>query len=411
MRSSAWPPATVPSELAINGGKRVRTAPIPSWPLFDGEDIEAVAAVLRSGKVNYWTGDEGRLFEQEFASYTGSKHALAVANGTVALELALFALGVGQGDEVITASRTFIASASCIAMRGATPVMADVDRESQTITADSVRAAITPRTKAIIAVHLAGWPCDMDPIVSLATEHKLTIVEDCAQAHGARYKGRAVGSMGHINAFSFCQDKMMTTGGEGGMVTTNNTSLWNRAWSYKDHGKSHEAVYQREHPPGFRWLHESFGTNWRLTEMQSALGRQGLRRLDAGVERRRRLAGMLNEAFRTFPALRTAAPQEDIRHSYYKYYVFVRPEKLRSDWNRDRIAAAIEAEGIPCSSGSCSEIYLERAFDGIRPLRRLPVAMELGETSLMFLVHPTLSDSDIEDTVAAVQKVMGHASC
>ena len=410
MRSPTPPLGFVSSKLVIDGGRPVRTAPFPAWPHFDEDEIEAVSAVLRSGKVNYWTGEEGRLFEREFAAYAGTKHAIAVANGTVALELALYTLGIGSGDEVIIPSRTFIASASCVAMRGATPVTADVDRESQTITAETVRKAITPRTKAIIAVHLAGWPCEMDAIISLAGEYNLAVVEDCAQAHGARYKGRPVGSMGHINAFSFCQDKIMTTGGEGGMVTTNDGLLWGRAWSYKDHGKSYEAVYQRGHETGFRWLHESFGTNWRLTEMQSALGRQMLRKLDASVERRRQLAGKLNQAFATIAALRTTVPREDIHHSYYKYYVFVRPEKLRSAWDRDRIMTTIAAEGVPCFSGSCSEIYREKAFDGIRPRRRLPVAKELGATSLMFLVHPMLSDSHVQDTIAAVDKVMEHAS-
>jgi len=399
------------SRLAIDGGEPVRTAPFPGWPQFDADAIEAVSAVLRSGRVNYWTGDEGRLFEREFAEYTGTKHAIAVANGTVALELALHALGVGPGDEVIVPSRTFIASASCVAMRGAVPVMADVDLASQTITAETARRAITPRSKAVIAVHLAGWPCDMDPIMRLAGEHKMAVVEDCAQAHGARYKGRPVGSIGHINPFSFCQDKIMTTGGEGGMVTTNDDELWSRAWSFRDHGKSFDAVYQTENAPGFRWLHESIGTNWRLTEMQSALGRKMLRNLDRYVERRRHFSGKLNQAFADVPAIRTTVPRVDEYHSYYKYYVFVRPERLRSEWNRDRIIAAIGAEGVPCYSGSCSEIYLEKVLEGIRPPQRLSVAKELGETSLMFLVHPTLSDADMDDTITAARKVMEHASC
>ena len=411
MGSAGRTVVSVSSKLAIEGGRPVRTVPFPGWPSFDAEGVEAVSAVLRSGRVNYWTGDEGRLFEQEFAAYSGARHAIAVANGTVALELALYALGIGPGDEVITPSRTFIASASCIAMRGATPVMADVDRESQTLTAETVQEAITPRTRAVIAVHLAGWPCDMNPIMTLARESDLAVVEDCAQAHGARYHAQPVGSMGHINAFSFCQDKIMTTGGEGGMVTTNDDGLRSRAWSYKDHGKSFEAVHQCADPPGFRRAHDSFGTNWRLTEMQSALGRHMLHKLDEYVERRRHLAEMLNVAFSAIPSLRTTLPRSGFHHSYYKYFVFVRPEKLRSDWDRDRIMAAIAAEGVPCFMGGCSEIYLEKAFDGIRPLCRLPIARELGETSLMFQVHPTLSDSDIHDTIAAVQKVMRHASC
>jgi len=403
-------PTVMCSQLAIDGGKPVRTEAFAPWPCFETDERDAVARVLESGKVNYWTGEEGRQFEREYAEYVGTKHAVAVANGTVGLELALFALGIGPGDEVVTASRTFIASASCAVMRGARPIMADVHRDSQNITADTIRRALTPRTKAIIAVHLAGWPCDMDPILELARERGLKVIEDCAQAHGARYKGRPVGSMGDINSFSFCQDKIMTTGGEGGLVTTNNDEYYERAWSFKDHGKSYDAVYRRQHAPGFRWLHEQFGTNWRLTEMQSAMGRVLLRKLDQQVAARRRHAERLNAAFAKIPALRTTVPPNDTFHSYYKYYVFVRPEMLAKGWDRDRILNAIVAEGIPCFSGSCSEIYLEKAFDGMRPQHRLPVARELGDTSLMFLVHPTLSDGEMDDTIAAVRKVMEQAS-
>ena len=384
--------------------------PFAPWPSFTPEEADAVQAVLLSNKVNYWTGSEGREFEKEFAAYCGVNHAIALANGTVALELALYALGIGPGDEVITTSRTFIASASCIVMRGATPVLADVDPVSQNVTADTIRPLITPRTRAIIAVHLAGWPCDMDPILALAREHGLKVIEDCAQCHGATYKGRPVGSLGDVAAFSFCQDKIMTTGGEGGMLTTNDTAVWEKAWAFKDHGKSFDAVYRRQHPPGFRWLHESFGTNWRLTEMQSAIGRIQLRRLDAWVATRRRHAGTLNSAFASLPALRLTLPPEDVFHSYYKFYAFVRPDRLREGWDRDRIMNAVVAEGIPCFSGSCSEIYLEKAFAGQRPASRLPVARELGETSLMFLVHPTLSDEDIQVTVLAVEKVLSWAT-
>ena len=264
------------------------------WPYFAEDEIEAAMRVLRSGKVNYWTGQEGQQFEEEFAAFSGCKHAVALANGTVALECALKALGIGPGDEVVTTSRTFIASASCAVMLGARPVFADVDRESQNITAESIRNVLTPRTKAIVAVHLAGWPCEMDDIVALARERGIKVVEDCAQAHGATYKGRPIGSLGDVAAFSFCQDKIMTTAGEGGMVTTNSKELWNAMWSLKDHGKSYDAVYPIARiAPGFRWLHESFGTNWRLTEIQSAIGRLQLRKLPIWVEKRRKHAAML----------------------------------------------------------------------------------------------------------------------
>jgi dTDP-4-amino-4,6-dideoxygalactose transaminase len=397
--------------VAARGNSDRQQSPFPSWPSFAADEMEAVARVLASGKVNYWTGDEGRRFEEEFAVQAGCKYGVAVANGTVALELALYALGIGQDDEVVTSSRTFIASASCAVMRGARPVIADVDRVSQNITAGTIRAVLSPCTRAILVVHLAGWPCDMDPILELAREHGLKVIEDCAQAPGATYKGRPVGSMGDAAAFSFCQDKIMTTGGEGGMVTTNDGEIWQRAWSFKDHGKSYDAVHNRQHLSGFRWLHESFGTNWRLTEMQSALGRILLKKLPCFVETRRRNAAILTQAFSTIPGLRVTVPPPEISHSYYKYYTFVRPERLRDGWTRDRIMTAIVAEGIPCSSGSCSEIYLEQAFaPKLRPAQRLMVAKELGETSLMFLVHPTLSEANMRDTCRAVAKVLDAAA-
>jgi dTDP-4-amino-4,6-dideoxygalactose transaminase len=391
----------------------VRHGSLSPWPHFDETEIEGVAEVLRSGKVNYWTGVECRTFEEEFANHCQVEFAVSVANGTVALELALHALGIGPADEVVVSPRTFMASVSCIVTRGAVPVFADVDPVSQTTTAETIRAALTPRTKAIIAVHLAGWPCDMDSIVTLAREHGLAVIEDCAQAHGAAYKGRPVGSFGDVAAFSFCQDKIMTTGGEGGMLATNRRDVWERAWAYRDHGRSYAAVNDREHIPGFRWLFESFGTNWRMTEMQAAIGRAQLRNsLSTWVQRRRQNAAVLTECFRDWPALRVTEPPDHIYHAYYKYYAFIRPELLRDGWDRQRILMAIEAEGIPGLSGSCSEVYLEKAFDQAnwRPKHRLPVARELGETSLMFLVHPTLTAGEIADTCQVVEKVFAAAS-
>ena len=389
----------------------VRTTPFAPWPHFESEEIDAATRVLRSGKINYWTGEEGRRFEEEFAAQAGCKYGVAVANGTVALELALHALGISSGDEVIVPSRTFIASASCAVMRGARPILADVDRNSQNLTAETIRPLITSKTKAVIAVHLAGWPCDMDPILELARQHGLKIIEDCAQCHGATYKNLPVGSLGDAAAFSFCQDKIMTTAGEGGMVTTSDETIWRRAWSFKDHGKNYDTVYNGKHRPGFRWLHECFGTNWRLTEMQSAVGRVLLRKLPRFVERRRKNADILTEKFKTIPGLRVTVPPPVIGHSYYKYYAFVRREHLRAGWNRDRIMAAINAQGIPCFSGSCSEIYLEKAFPAeMRPNQRLEVARELGETSLLFLVHPTLSETDMIDTYNAVKGVFQVAA-
>ncbi len=399
-------------KLANDGGVPVRQTPFPPWPYFSDQEIDIVGAVLRSGKVNYWTGEEGRSFEREFAEHCMVSHAVAVANGTVALELALIALGIGPGDEVIVTPRSFIASASCVALVGARAVFADVDPLSQNITAQTIEPHITRRTKAVIAVHLAGLPCEMDAIRELAEKHNLFVIEDCAQAHGASYHGKPVGSMGHVSAFSFCQDKIISTGGEGGMLVTNDEAVWRRAWEYKDHGKSFRAVYQVEHEAGFRWLHESFGTNWRMTEMQAAIGRLQLRKLPEWHRLRGRNAALLREGLQGIPGLRLLAMPERVEHGWYKFYAFVKPEALKSGWSRDRIMNTVVAEGVPCFSGSCSEIYLEKAFankEGMSIPRPLPVARELGETSLMFPVHPTMQLSDMADVMKAVLKVFQAA--
>ncbi len=382
------------------------------WPYYAPDEVAAVIRVMESGKVNYWTGQESREFEKEYAIAAGCNHAIALCNGTSALELAIYALDIPPGSEIITTPRTFIASASCAIMRGCVPVFADVDRVSQNITAESIEKVITPKTKAIIAVHLAGWACDMDPIMELAGHRDIKVIEDCAQANGATYKDRPVGGLGHIAAFSFCQDKIITTGGEGGMLTTNDEHLWSRAWSFKDHGKSWAAVYDREFGAGFRWLHESFGTNWRMTEIQAAIGRIQLQKLPEWKRIRQRNLRRLNEALRRFDCIRTTPAPPEIGHAAYKAYAFVRPELLKEGWDRDRIMAEINEKGIPCFSGSCSEIYLEKAFtiSGCEPPSRLPVARELGETSLMFQIHPTLSEQNIDATLATINEVLGRAA-
>jgi len=379
-----------------------------SWPAFTDEEADVVRDVLISNKVNYWTGNECKKFEKEFSEFSGSKYAVALGNGTLALDVALKALDIGSGDEVIVTSRTFIASISSIVNSGAMPIFADVDLASQNITPETIRSVITDKTKAIFCVHLAGWPCDMDEIMATANEHDLYVIEDCAQAHGAKYKGNPVGSIGHIGCWSFCQDKIITTGGEGGMVTTNDESLWRKMWAYKDHGKSYEAVYEREHAPGFRWLHESFGTNWRMTEMQAAIGRIQLKRMPDWHQKRLSNAESIWGTAKQCKGLRVPTIPDHIEHAAYKCYVFVELDELDVNWSRDRVIKEINALGVPCYSGSCSEVYLERAFDGtrFRPKKRLPNAKELGETSLMFLAHPTLTEDEIQKTCDAIKSVM-----
>tara|TARA_R110000751_G_scaffold148623_2_gene253452 strand:+ start:13147 stop:14325 length:1179 start_codon:yes stop_codon:yes gene_type:complete len=386
--------------------------PFSPWPSFTQDEADAVSRVILSNKVNYWTGTEGREFEKEFAAWADSEYAIALGNGTLALDLALKALNVGAGDEVITTPRTFLASASSIVTAGAAPVFADVDLNSQAITAASIKSVLTPKTKAVIVVHLAGMPAEMDEIMALSKEHGFYVIEDCAQAHGAKYKGRSVGSIGHVGAWSFCQDKIMTTGGEGGMVTTNSKELWSTMWSYKDHGKSFDAIYSREHPPGFRWLHESFGTNWRMTEMQAVLGRIQLTCMSDWTEKRQAYGAQLDEAASGFSSIRLVTVPEYSEHAEYKHYMFVKPEQLAKGWNRDLIVNTIVERGVPCFQGSCSEVYLEKAFDNTlwRPEKRLPNAVELGETSIMFLVHPTLTEAEIAKTTQVMQEVFALAS-
>lgn len=386
--------------------------PFAPWPSFTEEEIDAVRQVLESNRVNYWTGGQGRDFEKEFAAFTKTGHAVALANGTLALDAALHALELGAGDEVVVTPRTFLASVSSIINAGAVPVFADVDLDSQNITPASIEAVLTPRTRAILCVHLAGWPCEMDGIVALAEQYDLSLIEDCAQAHGASYRDQPVGSFGDVGAWSFCQDKIMTTGGEGGMVTTNDSELWSQMWSYKDHGKSYEAVYERDHPPGYRWLHESFGTNWRMIEMQAVIGRIQLKRMPDWHLRRIEIANTIWSTAGTLPGLRVPEVPEHIEHAAYKCYVFVRPGALAPGWSRDRIQAEINELGVPCYAGSCSEVYLEKAFErtSYRPLVRLTNARELGETSLMFLCHPTLTDDHIAKTCDALERVMWKAS-
>lgn len=381
------------------------------WPAFDDNAAAIAAKVVRSGRVNYWTGPHGRAFEREWAAYVGAPYGIALANGTVALEDAFEVLGIGPGDEVIVPPRTFVATATCVLRRGARPVFAEVDEDSGTLTAETVDAVRTARTRAVVAVHLGGWPAPMPEIVDLARQHGMAVVEDGAQAHGARIDGQHVGTFGDIGAWSFCQDKILTTAGEGGAVTTADADLWRRMWALKDHGKDYDRVYATDHPPGFRWLHAHEGSNHRMSEVHAAVGRWALGHLDAWHARRRTLAERLSRGLAAADVLRVPEVPAHLDHGYYKLHVYVRPERLRSGWSRDRVAAEIGARGVPCFSGSCSEVYLEDVFvrAGIGPAARLPVARRLGETSLQFLVHPTLSDADLGRTLAVAEDVLRYA--
>jgi len=390
--------------------------PAPFWPHYDEEQQAAVMRVLASGRVNHWTGDEGRSFEREFAAWCGVPHALTMANGTLALAAAYRALGLRPGDELITTPRSFVATASAAVLLGVRPVFADVDPDSQCLTAATVAPLISPRTRAIAVVHLNGWPAPLEELDDLARTHGLGLVEDCAQAHGARWRSdgtwRSVGSVGAVAAWSFCQDKIISTGGEGGMVTTGRDDLHDVLWSMRDHGKTLEALQRGDHPPGFRWLHDRFGSNFRLTEMQSAIGRLQLRRLPEWRACRQRQATLLSDALADLAAVRVPLPPAHVEHAWYRFHAFVRPGALAAGWSRDRILAELEALGLPALSGSCSEIYRERSFltAGLAPPQPLPVARRLGETSLMLPLAPTLPDGELERWIAGLRRVLAAAA-
>ncbi|MDQ1305805.1 MAG: hypothetical protein QG671_1637 [Actinomycetota bacterium] len=383
------------------------------WPAFDDEQIEAAASVLRSGRVNYWTGTEGRMFEEEFADFTGLRHAVFVSNGTVGLEAAIQALQLPPGGQVVTTPRTFIATSSAIVRSGLRPIFADVDPLSGNITADSIEAALTPQTVAVVVVHLGGWPADMVAIKELCERHGLALVEDCAQAHGAMIGGQHVGVFGDIAVWSFCQDKVITTGGEGGMVATNNSTLFHRVWSLKDHGKSWDAVYRREHPSGYRWLHESFGSNFRGTEVQAAIGRIQYRRLPQWRRERTQNALILASSLEGTPGVTVPLPPHDLTHAYYRLYAYIELEALAPGWTRNRVADEVtRLQPIPVLTGSGSEIYREAAFQSTDsvPARRLPNAHRLGDSAMALLVHPGLTPENMQGIARNLTAVLAEAT-
>jgi len=384
---------------------------LPPWPFFDPSDIEIAKSVLVSGKVNYLTGSHGRLFESEFSSFCNNKHSVAVANGSVALSLAYRAIGIRPGDEVITTPRSFIATASEIVLLGGVPVFADVDLDSGCITAKTIEPLITSKTRAISVVHFAGWPADMHSICDLARAYNLATIEDCSQAHGALISGKPVGSFSDISTWSFCQDKIITTGGEGGMVSTSKSTLYDYIWSFKDHGKDQDEYYSQDYLPGFRWLHRNFGTNYRLTEFQSALGRLALTKLPEWHYIRKRNAHILIDALESCSCIRIPLPSPDLTHAWYKFYCYIDESRISSNSSRDDIIKNINAQGYPAYYGGCSEIYLENCFNDVLAPNHsiLPNARLLGDTSLMLLVHPTIDADEMVRYASLVKSVIKNA--
>lgn len=380
------------------------------WPFHDADEIAAVTGVLASGQVNYWTGERGRTFEAAYAAHCGVRFGLGVANGTVALELALYGLGIGPGDDVVVPARTFVATAAAVAQRGARPVVADIDPLSQNISAETLAGALTARTKAVIPVHLAGWPVDMVPLLALAREKNIAVIEDAAQAHGATVNGKPVGGLGRIGCFSFCQDKIISTGGEGGMVVTDDETLYRRMWSYRDHGKNFDAAQEANGGAGFKWVADSFGTNWRLTEAQAAIGLAQLAKLPAWLTRRRANAQILDDALTGLNSVSVQRVPAHLTHAYYKYYFFVTPEALKAEWSRDRIVDELIRRGVPARVGACPDISKEKAFAGAGPQPPHPRAESIAERTVLLPVHPTLTAGNMKFMAETLRSVVTEAT-
>ncbi len=386
------------------------------WPHYPQDEVDAASATLLSGKVNYWTGSLGKEFEITYAKSVGRKHGLALSNGTVALELALRAFGVGPGDEVIVASRTYVASATCVLLIGAKPIFCDVDRVSGNMSAATIAPHISARTKAIIPVHIGGWPCDMPGIMALASTHNLIVIEDCAQANGASINAKPVGAWGHAAAFSFCQDKIISTGGEGGLLVLDDDIAFNKAWAYKDIGRDFHSVYKKTHPPGFRWHTESAGSNFRMTEFQAAIGLIQLRKLPEWVRLRQKNAQQIKVVLKKFDWLEIQEPSGDIKSAYYRQYAVVRDDAvlggLHGEKLRDALVHAMNQALVPCFVGSCSEIYREVVFveGGTAPKNRFKYAKAFTERAFCFLTHHTITSEEMAEMCLRIQTTLHEFS-
>ena len=412
------------NRLAIEGGTKVWKRPLPPWPLFSRGTERRVVDVLRSGKVNYWTGSIGRKFELEWAKWLGIRNAISVTNGTAALHSALTALAIGSGDEVICTSYSFIASSFCVLQAGAMPVFCDVGKD-HLLDPKKIEQCITPRTKAIIVVHLYGMVADMDPIMRIARRHNLKVIEDCAQAIGGVYKGRKVGTIGTIGCFSFCHSKHITTGGEGGMVCCNDDELAWEVRAIRDHGYDVKTKLAHIGKANFQpYIHRRVGYNFRMTEMQSAIGLSEMRRLDGwNLPRRRMLGKALIEQLSGHPLVKYAPVDTEERQNAFWLAPFVL-DVTQLKVPVYRFVEAVQAEGVAAYGILWAEMYKEEAYVERRgfgeraypfgdPANRVidytkvhcKVAHELSEATIGFWTHPTYTLRHIIADVKAFNKV------
>ena len=390
------------TRLAIDGGTPVRQTMLPygrQW--LDEDDIAAVVEVLRSDWLT--TGPKVAEFERAFADFVGTREAVAVSNGTAALHTAMYAAGIGPGDEVIVPAMTFAASANCVVFQGGTPVFADVDPDTLLLDPAQVEAKITPRTKAIIAVDYTGQPCDYDVLRAIADRHGLILVDDACHALGGSYRGRPVGTLADLNTFSFHPVKHITTG-EGGMIATDDPDLARRMRVFRNHGITTD---HRQREQQGSWFYEmvDLGYNYRLTDIQCALGLSQLCKLPGWVARRQEIAGRYDAAFAEMPTVRPLGVREDVSHAYHLYIVRLDVAQLRAA--RAEVFAALRAEGIGVNVHyipvHLHPFYQERFGTGPG---LWPVTEAAYEQILSLPIFPRMSDADVEDVITAVRKVV-----
>jgi len=386
--------------------------------MYNQKQIELVSKVLKDNKTNYWTGKECKKFEKEFSNYHNVKYSITVSNGSVALEIALKALGLKKYDKIIVTPRSFVISASCVLNLGLRPIFSDVD-DNGNLHINGIKKVYNKNIKAIIIVHLNGLACDLDPILSFVKKNKIYLIEDCSQAHGAIYKYKKVGSFGDISTWSFCQDKIISTGGEGGMISTNNKKLFLKSWSLKDHGKNYESVLYKKNKTGFRWLHDGLGSNYRMTEMQAVIGREQLKSLDNQINKRNLIANLyingLKNYYLKYDLLKKPdfkcqqCPTEHVKtscklckHAFYRLNLFINKKKI----NQIKLIKQLNKNKINCIVGVCPEIYMEKVFNkfDFKKSNRLSNAKYLGETSLVFTINPYKSIKDYKKDISLIIK-------
>jgi dTDP-4-amino-4,6-dideoxygalactose transaminase len=389
-------------KLAINGGPKTVTSKLTGWPNLSEKAIKAVENVLRSGKVNYWTGSKGREFEEKFAEWQGSKYAVSVSNGTAALHVALTSLGIGPGDEVIVPSYTFIASSFSIVQAGAIPRFADVNIDDHCISVKSSEKLVNERTKAVMAVHLYGNVCNMDEINAFAKKHNLFVIEDNAEAYGGTFKGKKTGTLGDIAGCSFCQNKTFTTGGEGGMVTTDNEEYAWLARSFRDHGydvKQRLSLLELEQK--LPYIHNMIGWNYRMTEMQSAIGLAELERIDTwNLPNRRRNANIIIEHIKDLPqVLYKPIDTEERRNGWYVMAFSLDIENMTC--NIKEFADAAVAEGAVVWKVFWPQCHTENAFQKHR---------SFGKSGFPFTSKEYTNPESVDYTRVEIPNAIWHES-